>query len=80
MKSGKKSLLYLVDGSGYIFRAYHALPPFTRKDGTPVGAVLGFCNMLWKLIEDLKADGNSTHLAVVFDAGERTFRNELYPE
>jgi DNA polymerase-1 len=80
MNMTKKSLLYLVDGSGYIFRAYHALPPFTRKDGTPVGAVLGFCNMLWKLIEDLKAGGASTHLAVIFDAGEHTFRNDLYPD
>jgi len=80
MNAAKKSRLYLVDGSGYIFRAYHALPPFTRKDGTPVGAVLGFCNMLWKLIEDLKSAGQSTHLAVIFDAGERTFRNDLYAD
>jgi DNA polymerase-1 len=80
MNARKKSRLYLVDGSGYIFRAYHALPPFTRKDGTPVGAVLGFCNILWKLIEDLQAAGDSTHLAVIFDAGSHTFRNDLYPE
>jgi DNA polymerase I len=72
--------LYLVDGSGYLFRAYHALPPLTRKaDGLPTGAVAGYCNMLWKLLEDMKAD-RPTHLAVIFDAGERTFRNELYKE
>jgi DNA polymerase-1 len=72
--------LYLVDGSGYIFRAFHALPPLTRKsDGLPVGAVAGFCNMLWKLICDMKAD-KPTHLAVVFDASEKTFRSELYDQ
>ncbi len=71
--------LYLVDGSGYIFRAFHALPPLTRKtDGLPVGAVAGFCNMLWKLICEMKAD-KPTHLAVIFDASEKTFRNDLYP-
>ncbi len=71
--------LYLVDGSGYIFRAFHALPPLTRKtDGLPVGAVAGFCNMLWKLIREMKAD-RPTHLAVIFDASEKTFRNDLYP-
>jgi DNA polymerase I len=72
--------LYLVDGSGYIFRAYHALPPLTRKsDGLPVGAVAGFCNMLWKFLVDMKAapDG-PTHLAVIFDHSEKTFRNDLY--
>ncbi|HYM30362.1 MAG TPA: DNA polymerase I [Candidatus Cybelea sp.] len=79
--SGKsRDRILLVDGSGFIFRAYHALPPLTRKDGTPVGAVLGFCNMLWKLIEDAQADGSSTHLAVIFDAGRHTFRNKIYPE
>jgi DNA polymerase I len=79
--------LYLVDGSGYIFRAFHALPPLTRKsDGLPVGAVSGFCNMLWKLICDTKdGDGNKglpapTHLAVVFDASEKTFRSQLYDQ
>ncbi len=74
--------LYIVDGSGYIFRAYHALPPLTRKsDGLPVGAVAGFCNMLWKLMVDMKAAPDApTHLAVVFDKSEHTFRNELYPE
>jgi DNA polymerase-1 len=71
--------LYLVDGSGYIFRAFHALPPLTRKsDGLPVGAVAGFCNMLWKLICEMKSD-KPTHLAVVFDASEKTFRSDLYP-
>ncbi len=73
--------LFLVDGSGYIFRAYHALPPLTRKsDGLPVSAVLGFCNMLWKLLRDMKPDEQPTHLAVIFDKSEKTFRNELYPE
>jgi DNA polymerase-1 len=77
--------LYLVDGSGYIFRAFHALPQFTRKsDGLPTGAVSGFCNMLWKFICEMKAGGGETgaptHLAVIFDASEKTFRSELYPE
>ena len=66
--------LYLIDGSGFIFRAYHALPPLTRKDGTPVGAVYGFLNMILKLIEGSCAD----YLAVIFDAGRFTFRNEIY--
>ena len=71
--------IYLVDGSGFIFRAYHALPPLTRKsDGLPTGAVSGFCNMLWKLLEDTKAGEKPTHLAVIFDAGRRSFRNELF--
>ncbi len=66
----KSSHLYLVDASGFIFRAYHALPPLTRKsDGLPVGAVSGFCNMLWKLLEDLKAGDQPTHFACIFDAG-----------
>ncbi|MGV8997460.1 MAG: DNA polymerase I [Parvibaculaceae bacterium] len=73
--------LFLVDGSGYIFRAYHALPPLTRKsDGMPVGAVSGFCNMLYKLIEDTKDEFEPTHLAVIFDASSKTFRNDFYPE
>src|SRR5262245_56247384 len=60
--------LFLVDGSGYIFRAYHALPPLNRKsDGLQVNAVLGFCNMLWKLLCDMKPEETPTHLAVVFD-------------
>ena len=72
--------LYLIDGSGYLFRAYHALPPLTRKsDGLPTGAVSGYCNMLWKLLEDMKSDA-PTHLAVIFDASEKTFRNEIYKE
>ncbi len=72
--------LYLVDGSGYIFRAYHALPPLTRKsDGMPIGAVSGFCNMLASLRERAEADGALSHMAVIFDAGRETFRNEIYP-
>jgi DNA polymerase-1 len=72
--------LYLVDGSGFIFRAFHALPPLTRKsDGLPVGAVQGFCNMLWKLLVEHKtAPDAPTHFAVVFDHSEKTFRNDLY--
>ncbi len=77
----KGSHVYLVDGSGYIFRAFHALPPLTRKsDGLPVGAVHGFCNMLWKLLRDMKASDAPTHLAVIFDAGRENFRNELYAD
>jgi DNA polymerase-1 len=73
--------LFLVDGSGYIFRAYHALPPLTRKsDGLQVNAVLGFCNMLWKLLCDMKPDEKPTHLAVVFDKSEKTFRTEMYDD
>jgi DNA polymerase-1 len=73
--------VFLVDGSSYIFRAYHALPPLNRKsDGLQVNAVLGFCNMLWKLMRDMKPEERPTHLAVVFDKSERTFRNEMYPD
>src|SRR5215468_96549 len=73
--------VFLVDGSSYIFRAYHALPPLNRKsDGLQVNAVLGFCNMLWKLMRDMKPDEQPTHLAVVFDKSERTFRTEMYPD
>ncbi len=73
--------VYLIDGSGYIFRAYHALPPLTRKsDGLPVGAVQGFCNMLWKLLEEKRGDKKPTHLAVIFDHSGKTFRNDFYPE
>src|SRR6266571_772795 len=73
--------VFLVDGSGYIFRAYHALPPLTRKsDGLQINAVLGFCNMLWKLLNDMKPDERPTHLAVVFDKSEKTFRTEFYPQ
>ncbi len=72
--------LYLIDGSGYLFRAYHALPPLTRKsDGLPTGAVSGYCNMLWKLLEDMKGPDQPSHLAVIFDAGAKTFRNDIYP-
>jgi DNA polymerase I len=71
--------VFLVDGSGYIFRAYHALPPLTRKsDGLQVGAVYGFCNMLWKLLQEMKPDEKPTHLAVIFDKSEKTFRTEMY--
>jgi len=73
------SHVYLIDGSGYIFRAYHALPPLTRSDGTPVGAVQGFCNMLWKLLDDINTGEKPTHLAVIFDHSGKTFRNDLYP-
>src|SRR6188508_1517262 len=73
--------VFLVDGSGYIFRAYHALPPLNRKsDGLQVNAVLGFCNMLWKLLRDMKPEDKPTHLAVIFDRSEHTFRNELYKD
>ena len=76
----KGSHVYLIDGSGYIFRAFHALPPLTRpSDGLPVGAVHGFCGMLWKLLHDSKADA-PTHIAVIFDASEKTFRNEIYQD
>jgi DNA polymerase-1 len=72
--------LYLVDGSGYIFRAYHRLPPLTNKHGEPVGAVYGYTTMLWKLADELhKADG-PTHMAVILDKSESTFRNELYDQ
>src|SRR5258708_14501537 len=71
----------LVDGSPYISRAYHALPPLNRKsDGLQVNAVLGFCNMLWKLMRDMKPEERPTHLAVVFDKSEKTFRTEMYPD
>ena len=82
MKQGDH--LFLVDGSGYIFRAYHALPPLNRKsDGLPVSAVLGFCNMVWKLLQDARNTAVGvvpTHFAVIFDYSSRTFRNELYAE
>jgi DNA polymerase-1 len=67
--------LYLIDGSGYIFRAFHALPPMTRPDGTPVNAVYGFTNMLLKLLADTEAEG----IAVIFDTARKSFRNEIYP-
>ena len=75
-----KKHLYLVDGSAYIFRAYHRLPPLTDPEGTPVGAVYGYTTMLWKLADDLdKADG-PTHLAVVLDKSSHSFRNEIYDQ
>ena len=81
-KIQKNDHFYLIDGSGYIFRAYYALPPLTRKsDGLPTGAVSGFCSMLFKLLEDSKSDSNlqkPTHFAVVFDSARKTFRNEIY--
>src|SRR6187431_1094753 len=78
---GKGDHVFLVDGSGYIFRAYHALPPLTRKsDGLQINAVLGFCNMLWKLLNDMKPEDKPTHLAVVFDKSEKTFRTDFYPD
>jgi DNA polymerase I len=73
--------VFLIDGSSYIFRAYHALPPLTRKsDGLQVNAVLGFCNMLWKLMRDMTPEERPTHLAVVFDKSEKTFRTEMYSD
>ncbi|NMA99005.1 MAG: DNA polymerase I [Phyllobacteriaceae bacterium] len=73
--------LLLVDGSGYIFRAFHALPPLSRKsDGLPVGCVQGFCNMLFKLTQDMDGDEPPTHMAVIFDAKGKTFRDNIYPE
>ncbi len=73
--------LYLIDGSGYIFRAYHALPPLTRKsDGLPVGAVQGFCSMLNKLLRETAESERPTHLAVIFDKSAKTFRSRIYPE
>jgi DNA polymerase-1 len=77
----KGSHVYLIDGSGYIFRAFHALPPLTRpSDGLPVGAVHGFCGMLWKLLQDSRKSGGPTHIAVIFDHSEKTFRNEIYSD
>ncbi|WP_174274759.1 DNA polymerase I [Sphingomonas bacterium] len=70
--------LYLVDGSGYIFRAYHRLPPLTNRHGQPAGAVYGFTTMLWKLVEDLNRADGPTHLAVILDASSKTFRNDMY--
>ena len=77
----EKKHLFLIDGSGYIFRAYYALPPLYRKsDGLPTGAINGFCNMLFKLIEDTKSNSKPTHLAVIFDNARKTFRNDIYSE
>ena len=75
---------YLIDGSGYIFRAYYALPPLSRKsDGLPTGAVSGFCSMLFKLLEDSRSDDSinkPTHFAVIFDSARKNFRNDIYSE
>ena len=85
MSSIKKTdHFYLIDGSGYIFRAYYALPPLSRKsDGLPTGAVNGFCSMLFKLLEDARSDDSKnkpTHFAVIFDSARKNFRNEIYSE
>mgnify|MGYP001474294037 CR=1 FL=1 len=83
-KIKKSDHFYLIDGSGYIFRAYYALPPLSRKsDGLPTGAVSGFCSMLFKLLEDSRADDSKerpTHFAVIFDSARKNFRNEIYKE
>ncbi len=83
-KIQKTDHFYLIDGSGYIFRAYYALPPLSRKsDGLPTGAVSGFCSMLFKLLEDSKSNQNlqkPTHFAVIFDSARKTFRNEIYSD
>lgn len=80
-QDGPALRLWMIDASAYIFRAYHALPPLTRKsDGLPVGAVQGYCNMLWKLIRDMKGADGPTHLVAIFDHSEKTFRNDLYDQ
>ena len=77
---GKGHHLHLIDGSAFIFRAYHALPPLTRRsDGLPIGAVAGFCNMLWKYVQEARGADAPTHVAVIFDHSSKTFRNEIYP-
>ena len=79
MSFGKGCHLHLIDGSAFIFRAYHALPPLTRKsDGLPIGAVSGFCNMLYKYVEGNTGPDAPTHVAVIFDKGSHTFRNDMY--
>ncbi|MEZ5910848.1 MAG: DNA polymerase I [Paracoccaceae bacterium] len=79
MTFGKGSHLHLIDGSAFIFRAYHALPPLTRKsDGLPIGAVAGFCNMIWGQLAANRGKGGPTHIAVVFDYSSKTFRDEIY--
>ena len=78
--SDKQKHLYLVDGSAYIFRAYHRLPPLTNPEGTPVGAVYGYTTMLWKLADDLDAADGPTHMAVILDKDSKSFRNDIYPE
>ena len=80
----KTDHFYLVDGSGYIFRAYYALPPLSRKsDGLPTGAVSGFSSMLFKLLEEVRSDDSKnkpTHFAVIFDSARKNFRNEIYKD
>ena len=71
--------LLLIDGSGFIFRAYHALPKLTKSDGTPTGAVAGYCNMLFKILNEMEKF-KASHLAVIFDQKDKTFRTEIYPE
>ena len=81
MNFGKGHHLHLIDGSAFIFRAYHALPPLTRNsDGLPVGAVSGFCNMLQRYVESNTGPDAPTHVAVIFDKGSHTFRNDLYDQ
>ncbi|SFA86370.1 DNA polymerase I [Poseidonocella pacifica] len=81
MAFGKGCHLHLIDGSAFIFRAYHALPPLTRKsDGLPIGAVAGFCNMIFRYVEDNAGPDAPTHVAVIFDKGSHTFRNDLYDQ
>ena len=81
MAFGKGCHLHLIDGSAFIFRAYHALPPLTRKsDGLPIGAVSGFCNMLYKYVEGNHGPDAPTHVAVIFDKGSHTFRNDMYDQ
>jgi DNA polymerase-1 len=80
-QDGPALRLWMIDASAYIFRAYHALPPLTRKsDGLPVGAVQGYSNMLWKLLRDMKGEDGPTHLVAIFDHSEKTFRNEMYDQ
>ena len=80
MSFGKGCHLHLIDASAFIFRAYHALPPLTRRsDGLPIGAVAGFCNMLFKVVEDNSGPDAPTHVAAIFDYSGTTFRNQIYP-
>ena len=76
----KVEKLILIDGSGYIFRAYYMLPPMNRPDGTPVNAVYGFSNMMMKLIEDLNIREGNKLIAIILDSGRATFRNDIYPD
>lgn len=76
INTADKKELFLVDGSGYIFRAYHALPPLTSPAGVPIGAVVGFCNMIYKLL----STHSDAHIAIIFDSARKNFRNEIYPD